>query len=66
MLFNMTYNLQDGYLSLHPHVKGGLFPLTKMTKVGYSLQPSPALAISPPFTAQGGGGVRPTSHLAPD
>ena len=24
------HNLQDGYLSLKPHVKGGLFPLTNI------------------------------------
>ena len=27
------HGLQDGYLSLNPHVKGGLFPLRCMTKI---------------------------------
>ena len=28
------YGLQDGYLSLKPHVKGGLFPLTLTQVMG--------------------------------
>ena len=28
------HGLQDGYLSLNPHVKGGLFPLTTKKLIG--------------------------------
>ena len=31
------HGLQDGYLGLNPHVKGGLFPLTR--RVGYVRRP---------------------------
>ena len=47
------HGLQDGYLSLNPHVKGGLFPLTRVLKSRdaepwhFWLAPAPAPAPAP-------------------